>query len=226
MRAYSGVPHPLVDGWSSTIEAHPARQAVAFHYHDVDEWLEVLRGEITFFPLRGDGCRVAVGGALRIPRGEVHRADIGDDGVEYRMHLPVAIPADFGKRLTADEIALLQSNLEWPVQEDTGGDEAAAFFEDALSASLAFARANGTVVDKRGFLKDGFTLRDRSAPGTVRVLNQKKDFLLISILVTTGTGGTAPQSSANLRVLVNEGGTWRCRMWMNVPEAAGPAGWL
>ena len=75
------------------------------------------------------------------------------------------------------------------------------------------------------FLGGGFTYRDRSTSGTVRVLNRTPNGLLLSMLVVVGTGGAAPRSFVNTRLFAKENGGWRCRMWMNVPEPAGTAGW-
>jgi hypothetical protein len=34
--------------WVASIERHPAAQQVPFHYHDVEEWLQVREGEMSF----------------------------------------------------------------------------------------------------------------------------------------------------------------------------------
>jgi hypothetical protein len=50
MEKYRIMPGQVVDGWPSEDVHHlPGSEPVDFHYHDVEEWLEVLEGTITFF---------------------------------------------------------------------------------------------------------------------------------------------------------------------------------
>ena len=67
----------------------PPPETVDFHYHDVEEWLEVLEGTITFFSACEQPYAPAVGEALNIQPGEVHRVELGPEKVKYRMWLPV-----------------------------------------------------------------------------------------------------------------------------------------
>ena len=69
-----------------------ATQSLKFHYHDVEEWLQVRQGEMSFVSAKGHIYRVEAGRILEIPRGEVHRVEIGPSGVEYQMWLPVSMP--------------------------------------------------------------------------------------------------------------------------------------
>jgi hypothetical protein len=217
MRAYPSLPLPILEGWTSSTEVHPAMEKVGFHYHDVEEWLEVLRGSITFFTLSGRASPLSVGSVFQIPRGEVHRAEIGAEGVEYRMRLPVAIAEGFANRLSADEVEMLQTNLEFPIREDNKDGKAAEFFAAHLSPALAFCRADATVAGADAF-RDGFVDRSRSSWGTVRILNRKPNGILLSLVVTTGTGGASPQHFTNIRLFAKEGGIWKCRMWVNYPS--------
>jgi hypothetical protein len=50
MKVFSAVPRKLVDRWEAVQTLSP-RQVVDFHYHDVEEWLTVVRGGITFSTL-------------------------------------------------------------------------------------------------------------------------------------------------------------------------------
>ena len=166
MRFHLGMPQPMVVGWVETIEHHPAAYTAELHYHDVEEWLEVIRGEIAFFTISGQGVKIMVGQALNIPRGEVHRVEVGKEGVEYRMWVPIATGSDFPKKLTPEEIDLLEKNIAFPRYEDNRNNDALPFFADILSDELSFCRADGTVVDKRKFMEDGFRDRGRSSSGT------------------------------------------------------------
>lgn len=219
MKFHTALPHALLHGWTSRQEAHPARQMVGFHYHDVEEWLEVRRGKITFFSVSEQTWPVGAGGVLHIPRGEVHRAAIGVDGVEYQMYLPVAPSTAFANRLAAEELALLRTNLEFPLREENTDGHAAEFFAAHLSDQLAFCRADGTVAGKDAF-RGGFVAKNRSASGTVSVLNRTPNGILLSTVVTLGAGGPAAEAFTNIRLFAHESGAWRCRMWVNYPELA------
>ena len=219
MRIYPALPRDLVDGWASSTENHPAGQMVGFHYHDVEEWLEVRRGAITFFSLSGEKKPLGAGSVLHIPRGEVHRAEIGAEGVAYQMYLPVAPSTGFANRLAADEIDLLQTNLAFPLREENTDGCAAPFFAAQLSDQLVFCRSDGTIAGKDAF-REGFAAKNRSASGTVSVLNRTPNTIVLSTVVTVGRGGPAAKFFTNIRVFVKESGAWRCRMWVNVPEPA------
>jgi len=114
---YAKVPRKLVDGWRESVQRLSGRRAIAFHYHDVDEWLTVVRGEITFFTLSDEPFQVEVGRSLHIPRGEVHRVEVGSHGVWYRMFVPIAEPMS-ANELTAVELDALRQNLKFPENED------------------------------------------------------------------------------------------------------------
>jgi len=217
MKTYSRLPQALVEGWVVTTETHPPLQQVGFHYHDVDEWLEVAKGDITFFSISGQSWPLAVGDVFQIARGEVHRAEIGAGGVEYRMYLPVAMTGGFAQRLSDDELAMLRTNLEFPLREENTDGHAAGFFAEHLSDALVFCRADATVVDKQTYLS-AFVARGRTPSGTVAVLNRTDTGILLSTVVTTGTGGPSPKSFTNVRLFVKEGGSWRCRLWLNYPS--------
>jgi len=73
------------------------------------------------------------------------------------------------------------------------------------------------VVGKDAF-RGGFAARDRSASGTVCVLNRTANGVLLSTVVTTGTGGPTPLHFTNIRLFARESGLWKCRMWVNFPQ--------
>ena len=119
MKIYAEAPAVYLSDWVASIERHPAGQQVPFHYHDVEEWLQVRQGEMSFVSAKGHVYRVEVGRALEISRGEVHRVEIGPCGVEYQMWLPVSMPdPQFTNSLNDAEIDLIRDNLMVPDFED------------------------------------------------------------------------------------------------------------
>jgi len=219
MNIYTALPQPILHGWTVTLETHPPGQAVQFHYHDVPEWLEVVRGGITFFTLSNEPLALRAGAVLNISRGEVHRADVGASGVDYRMFLPISVRTGFANVLSGEDVDLLRTNLEFPVREDNMDGSAPHFFGAHLSESLVFYRADGTIVDKSTYLS-GFTARGRSSSGTIAVLNRTANTFLLSTVVVVGAGTPTAKSFTNLRVFVKETDGWKCRIWVNAPGAA------
>ena len=215
MKLYDTVPQELVESWIPSPQILSDGTTVDFHYHDVEEWLTVVRGDITFFTLAGQPFQVVPDRALRIPRGEVHRAEAGPDGVEYQMFVPVS-PPDFANRLTDIELDALRTNLRFPECEDGHVEHGRQFFEEALSDKLAFCRADGTIIGKRNFIENTFIDRGRTSSGSVRVLNRPANGLLISTVVTVTEGGA--RSFTNIRFLAVEDGKLRCRLWANYPQ--------
>lgn len=203
-----------MEGWVSRNQTLPALQRVDFHYHDAEEWLEVAHGDITFSSLSGQAWPLHAGSVLQIPRGEVHQAEIGAQGVEYRMHLPVEMTGSFINPLTSDEMDLLRTNLAFPIREENIDGRAAEFFAAHLSDQLTFRRADGTLAGKEAF-RDGFTARDRASSGTVSVLSRTDNSILLSTVVIVGASGKAPKHFTNIRLFEKESGVWKCRIWVN-----------
>src|SRR5262245_30031643 len=111
MKSFAKMPHESVEGWPSEDISYPAGSApVEFHYHNVEEWLEVLEGAITFFTAADEPhYALAAGQALNIDPGEVHRVEIGKEGVKYRMWLPVQLSeSTFQHRLDNEEVKLVK----------------------------------------------------------------------------------------------------------------------
>ncbi len=217
MKVYEDGPGGLVDGWQESVQRLPGRQAIDFHYHYVDEWLTVVGGEITFFTLANGSFQVDVGRYLHIPRGEVHRAEVGSQGVEYRMFLPIAVPT-FVNDLSADELDALRHNLEFPEYEDGHTPNGREFFESTLSDQLVFCRASGECIDKRAFIAGPFEDNSRSSPGSIQVLNKTDKGILISTIVEMAQADGV-HSFMNVRFLAKEeGGKLRCRLWVNYPQ--------
>jgi hypothetical protein len=219
MKIYPRVPEGLVEDWVASTERHDPGEKLRSHYHDVEEWLQVQKGAICFFSAGGRAYRLGVGQALLIPRGEVHRVEIGPDGVEYRMWLPVAVrDGDFANVLDEEDLALIKTNLEAPKAEDRGDE---SFFDDFLSEQVTFRTAPGPVLDKAGFKGRGFQNRNRLPSDSVRVLHKGADsVLLLTAVVVPGDGG-APQSVSNERLFVREGTSLKCRVWLNYPDLQG-----
>ena len=219
MKIYPQVPQGLVNGWVASTERHEPGEKVPFHYHDVEEWLQVQKGDIRFFSAGGREHHLGVGQALEIPRGEVHRVEIGAHGVEYRMWIPVDVrEAGFANVLDGEAEALIKKNLLVPSAEDRGDGP---FFDDFLSEQLTFRTASGTVLDKAGFTSRGFTNRNRLPSDSVRVLHQGPDSVLLSTMVGVPGDGGRIQFFSNERLFVREGNTLACRVWLNYPEPAG-----
>ena len=224
MKIYPHMPHELVKDWPKQTMSDPCGTQAVFHYHAVEEWLEVVKGDITFFPLSDQPYRVVVGQVLRIPRGEVHRVEVGQNEVEYQMWVPIPPTEDFPNELTPQEVALLKKNLEFPKREDNRNNDAAPFFQDILSDALSFCRADGTVVSKQEFIAAGFTDRGRRSSGSVQVLNRTANGSLLLTTVVTVTNTAPSQSFTNVRLFVPENGSPKCRLWVNYPEPVLPDG--
>ena len=221
IKVHAAVSVGFVDGWHESVEELPGPQAIDFHYHDVEEWLTVVSGEITFFTLADKPIPVDIGRSLHIPRGEVHRVEVGSRGVEYRIFLPITEPL-YANELSEGELETLRHNLKFPEYEDGRAENGRDFFEDILSDRLVFCRANGKIVGKRTFIDGAFgndVVRNqrRSSSGSIQVLSKKKRGLLISTVVEMPEAGSL-NSYMNVRFLAEEGGKLRCRLWVNYPQ--------
>jgi len=216
VKIYPSIPRELVDGWVSRSMRHEAGEEVGFHYHDVEEWVQVVTGEMHFISAGGKEYPLHVGQALRIPRGEVHKVQVGPDGVEYRMCVPTAVPDELWEnRLDADDMALIRTNLAVAEREDLGD---ARFFEEFLSHALVFRAADGRIEDKEGFLLRGFADRQRQGSDSVCVLHRTPSSLLLSTMVTVPGAGAGSQRFTNVRLLARGKGGAKCLIWLNYPE--------
>src|SRR3954454_19077137 len=81
--------------WTKVSGVHHAHgQDADFHYHEVEEWLEVTQGAFSFYPA-GHLVKPTTpilcnqGAKLYIPQGEIHRVEIDRAGVTYDMWTPV-----------------------------------------------------------------------------------------------------------------------------------------
>ena len=225
MKIYASMPRQIVHGWVESDEVLEAKGQAGYHYHDVEEWLEVTSGDITFFTLTNQPCKPAVNQALQIPRGEVHRVEAGSKDVKYRMWVPKPGPlpdpgGNFAKTLHAEQVELLRDNLRFPYREDNADR---AFFERILSKDLTFCTAAGQILQgKEAFFERGFERSDRRSCGSARVLNRTTDSLLLSTVVIVAGGGGPPKSYTNVRHFIQEEGRPKCRLWANYPEFGPP----
>jgi quercetin dioxygenase-like cupin family protein len=221
VKVCAAVPHEHVADWEQSPQTLSAGRAVKFHYHDVEEWLTVVRGEITFFTLADEPFHVEVGRALWIPRGEVHRVKVGREGVEYLMFLPIAMEP-FTNELTDDERDALGEHLKFPDYEDGRLENGRGFFQGVLSYRLAFCKVDGTVVNKKQFIQqlidEGFPDKGRSSSGSIRVLNKTDDGCWLISTVVNMTDDRGVRSFTNVRFLAPERRTLRCRLWANYPQ--------
>jgi hypothetical protein len=221
MKVYPEVSGERLNGWISRDVRHPPGAApVDFHYHDVEEWLELLEGSITFFTARDQPYTLAAGQALNIQPGEVHRANIGPGGAMYRMWLPVDLRDDtFQHRLDEQDLALVRRNLELPEAEnrwDARAPGSREFLDDFTSEALIFRNAKGRFLGKKAYLERPPATVARAPSDTVCILYKDADHVLLSTVVQAG------DLYSNTRFFVRADGSWKCRVWMNFPEPASP----
>jgi hypothetical protein len=211
----------LVDGWATSIERHDPGKTYPFHYHTVEEWLEVRRGAICFFSASGCEYRLVEGMALWIPQGEVHRVEVGSNGVDYRMWTPVEVSdGPFAHNLDPDFLALIETNLKVPQVEDNEDRESfRKFFDDFLAPELTFRTAPGGLLRKDGFLARPVGDVRRESSGSVCILHASSESLLLATVVHTRPRAGGPRSSfANIRLFVKEGNVRKCLIWLNYPQ--------
>lgn len=231
MKIYQNMPRELVDGWPSEDVHHPrGSEPVGFHYHGVEEWLEVLEGTITFFTARERPYALVVGEALNIQPGEVHRVEIGPEGVKYRMWLPVGMSGKaFQQKLDQQDMALVRRNLDLPEFENRWDERspdapAAAnpngeFLDNFTSAELIFRNAKGKFLGKKAYLGRPRAPLTRAPSDTICILYKDADHVLLSTVIQTQSTATgAREFYSNTRFFVRADGSWKCRVSMNFPE--------
>jgi hypothetical protein len=223
-----------IEGWFKRDVAHIPNERVEFHFHEVEEWLEVLEGDATFYSAGGRPFRVSKGKVLGIPQGEVHRVEIGPEGMWYRMWLPVAVsPQAFSIQLGDKDMEVISAHLDLPTlenQRDEGRKNpnatptsraliAEVLLDQFMSKRLSFRDARGQTHDKWQYLNrrpsDGSRepARDRS----VCVLHKCPSCLLLSTIVDVRQRQESSPSGSymNLRLLGDEEDAWKCVTWMN-----------
>ncbi len=217
MKIHQTLPRDLVSGWVQSTERHPGKKQFPFHYHNVEEWLEVQSGEICFVTIAKAEYRLTQGQALEIAPGEIHRVEVGPDGVEYQMWVPT-LDDHFYNALDPEDISWIEKNLAVPEAENSGNS---AFLGNFLARELTFRAANGKFFDRGGFLKRAPGDNRRIASDSVCVLHKDADSVLLSTVVhMEPKKGGERQSFSNYRLFVRDGDRWRCRVWINHQEPA------
>ncbi len=221
MKVYRNMPRELVDGWATSIVSHAGGQPFDFHYHEVEEWLEVLEGDICFVSAGGVEYPLFQNQALNIPQGEVHQVRVGPNGVKYNMWLSAEVSdEDFSKKLDDQDLSLIKKNLEVLKAEDSEDREFyRAFFDDFLFEEFTFRGADRKLLNKRAFLERAPANFTRIESDSIRILHESPGIVLLSTVVhTQPKAGGARSSFTNFRLFVTEEGIGRCRVWINYPE--------
>jgi hypothetical protein len=235
MERHDSIPTGAVEGWQSREVSHPAGERIAFHHHRAEEWLEVLRGGIRFFTLGERELPAAASQAVHIAPGEVHRAEIGPEGVSYRMWMPRSEDDPWFTHRVGDEmLALLRENLTLPEVENRWearnraapsptDREDEAFLRALLSAALTFRTAKGGFLDRGRYLARPPPAQPvvRSSRGTVQVLHASAESVLLSTVVETRAPDGTGAAFENARLFVREDGRWKCRVWWNTAAPGG-----
>src|SRR5262249_21760056 len=134
------------------------------HYHEVDEWLQVEEGRISFTDVTsGETYGLEKGQCLEIPAGSVHRVRVDCD-VAYRMWTPVESVAPFQRPLSGvpsvPEVKektladLVFWNFEMPRLENRIADDdetARAALLALLHPLLQFRQGNGVIVGRERY---------------------------------------------------------------------------
>jgi quercetin dioxygenase-like cupin family protein len=232
MKLFDSIPRQAVEGWRARDVSHAAGEAVPFHYHSIEEWLEVNRGSLRFFTAGGQEFEVPNGRALQIPPGEVHRVDIGAEGVSYRMLTPDE-PHDgsFSHQVSDELLALIEKNLALPAVENrwerrnraepsSADRQDEALLLGLLSSSLIFRTAKSSYLDRQHYLERLSSNPPvvRSTSGSVQILHQTSDTVLLSTTVETAREDGVRALFTNVRLFIREEATLKCRVWLNYPD--------
>jgi hypothetical protein len=231
MTKYPSMPRQLMMGDRRPSErTHPPEQQVDFHFHDAEEWLEVLHGEISFFTAGGVKYPLVRGEALKIPQGEVHRVEIAPEGVTYQMWVLDNSGKPFESHMLDDEdISLISKNLELPEIENrwdrrneegvspTENEKNRALLDALLSEELTFCNAAGMVLRKKDYMDRAPGDRRTSSDG-IRILYKNPKSMLLATTVHAQSKEGSRKSFSNYRLFVKEEDVWRCRVWMNHPD--------
>jgi hypothetical protein len=197
---------------------HEPGEVYPAHYHQTDETLFLLEGQMEFKDKQGKLFAVSPGQKLVIPEGTVHSVTIGAQGAAYIMGLGERIPLEefpvFLPPARPEFIGLLETNYLIAEKETSADDE--QFFRDHLSKDLRFVRAPGAC-DKL----DDFISKLPQGKGLRRVsrrvdLKAVGEFVLATLFVEMDSG-----TYLNVRVFRKEqDGAWRCVRWANLTASA------
>ncbi len=242
MERYANKPDQLLARWvgEDVTENHIDSGGVGFHYHAMEEWLEVLTGELTFFSAGNrTSHRLGKGDVLHLALGEVHRVEVGSEGATYRRWTPVAPGEQFRQELDEELRLLVERNLEVPEQEnrwDSRDPSGAAPFEKRAdfqflrafaSDDLVFRNADGAFLTKEQYLARAPAKGvQRDSSGSVQLLHVRRDepaSVLLSTVVHVWQENGPRRSYENVRAFVRGPTGWACRLWLNVEEVRADA---
>jgi mannose-6-phosphate isomerase-like protein (cupin superfamily) len=206
--------------WPYFIE-HPPDEVVRMHYHETDETLYLLKGDMSFIDGAGNKFLVRRGQKLVIPEGVLHSVAMGQEGAAYIMGLKQRIPLDSFPVFLPDnrpELAkLLEINYDSSDWENVADDDARCSFKRLLSKDFMFVAANGDCLDK-GDDKTGFIgSRAKGGDRKSRHVELKtwpgyEDLVFASLFVEMGG-----KTYLNMRAFQKEQDQqWRCVRWSNV----------
>jgi hypothetical protein len=243
MRAHDAVPAAVVERWRCQTVTHATGAEFPAHYHEVEEWLKVEGGRISFTDVTSNETyAVDEGQCLEIPAGSVHRVRVDRD-VAYEMWTPLESEPPFQRVLSAlpclpgvtEKVLadLVFSNFEVPRLENRiteGQEEARAALLALLHPLLQFRQGNGAFVGREryqpapsGQRSDALSAKStmwRERSSGFAVLHLTPIGALVSIDVHTVDTATSPpvrKRFRNLRGFALEQGRWQCRVWMNYP---------
>ena len=120
--------------------------------------------------------------------------------------------------MRGDFEALTRINHDITIAEDKGDADALKRY---LAPAVAFRRANGTVVDRDGFLEGVKPSGPRELTiQSIALLGQQR--ALVTCIVSMSIGGR-PATFDNARLFVRtNGGDWQLIGWANEPEHPAP----
>lgn len=246
MNKAASIPKSITEaeGWWCEVEEHKAGSAFPAHYHEMDEWLSVTDGDITFTDTSGRTLPIVLstGDCLEIPAGDVHSVRVGPSGAKYAMWTPQQTSSEFMKLLSSltpcgyslgdKEMAKLVSiNFEIPRLENRFRTnlEARDALDDIIHKSLLFRRADGKIIGKDIFLPPpeknanatgaGPSLHRYRSSG-FELIHVTNESAVVSIHVhTIQQDGTIiiRRKTRNIRTFVMEASGWQCKLWVNFP---------
>jgi hypothetical protein len=241
MRKAEAIPEGVAQSpsWACSVEKDAPGSRSPAHYHEMDAWVRVTDGAMTFVGVE-DGTRFALGkgDVFEVPAGEVHAVEIGDGGVTYEMWTPEEVGAGFTKALTrlrphgpgiadAPLAELVRVSFQIPRLEDRM-PATRAELEALMHPDLAFRRVPGDVVGRDAYLAaleppptKQPTTRTRVGSSGLEILHVTAKSVVAAIDVhvlerTEGSYLVTRSKVRNLRTFVRED-HWKCRLWVNTP---------
>jgi hypothetical protein len=203
--------------WPYYIE-HPPDKAVRMHYHQTDETLYLLKGEMTFTNRAGNRFILRPGNKLFIPEGALHSVVIGHEGAAYIMGLMERIPLETFSVYLPDNgpefATLLEINYDSSDWENEGKKQE---FAPILSKDFTFVGADGRCSGKgdenAGFIGTRTKGGDRKSRHVeLKTWPGYEDVVFVSLLVEM-----AGKTFLNMRAFQREEDrSWRCVRWSNL----------